>query len=202
MSERHDDKSGEGRQVPPHRSGGSGRPPQEPSSEKVLRDLFERECQDGDKLAEALGVPRTEAGFLNVPKMLAKIRALPSATRCTACGAKEGEPCRGNCERAMPSSTLEISDEEIVRAIRDAGASDSQWRELTREIGPYSITEPRPFTRALAKRLANHSASGALGERLADIRERAVAKGMRTLSIEEIDALLGRVDSSAEDANG
>jgi hypothetical protein len=27
-----------------------------------------------------------------------------SATRCTACGAKEGEPCRGNCERAMPSS--------------------------------------------------------------------------------------------------
>jgi hypothetical protein len=30
--------------------------------------------------------------------------AIPSATRCTACGAKEGEPCRGNCERAMPSS--------------------------------------------------------------------------------------------------
>jgi hypothetical protein len=27
-----------------------------------------------------------------------------SATRCTACGAKVGEPCRGNCERAMPSS--------------------------------------------------------------------------------------------------
>jgi hypothetical protein len=116
MSERHDDKSGEGRQVPPHRSGGSGRPPQEPSSEKVLRDLFERECQDGDKLAEALGVPRTEAGFLNVPKMLAKIRALPSATRCTACGAKEGEPCRGNCERAMPSSTGWISVKDRLPA--------------------------------------------------------------------------------------
>ena len=37
---------------------------------------WERECQDGDKIAEALGIPRTEGGSLNVTKMLAKIRAL------------------------------------------------------------------------------------------------------------------------------
>jgi hypothetical protein len=35
-----------------------------------------------------------------------------SATRCTACGAKEGEPCRGNCERAMPSSTGDTTPQE------------------------------------------------------------------------------------------
>jgi hypothetical protein len=29
--------------------------------------------------------------------------SLQSADVCSACGAKEGEPCRGNCERRMPS---------------------------------------------------------------------------------------------------
>lgn len=38
--------------------------------------LLERECQDGDKLAEALGVPRTEGGSLQVQRMLNVIDAL------------------------------------------------------------------------------------------------------------------------------
>lgn len=49
-----------------------------------LNGEFERECRDGDRLCQALGVPRTEGGSLNVPKLLAKIKALsavPSATR-------------------------------------------------------------------------------------------------------------------------
>lgn len=37
---------------------------------------FERECSDGDRLAEALGVPRTEGGSLQVVRMLGVIAAL------------------------------------------------------------------------------------------------------------------------------
>ncbi|CAB4199227.1 hypothetical protein UFOVP1326_29 [uncultured Caudovirales phage] len=37
---------------------------------------FERECQNGDRLAEALGVPRTEGGSLRVQRMLNVIEAL------------------------------------------------------------------------------------------------------------------------------
>ena len=36
---------------------------------------WERECQDGDEVAAALGVERTEGGSLNVPKILAAIAA-------------------------------------------------------------------------------------------------------------------------------
>jgi hypothetical protein len=35
-----------------------------------------------------------------------------SENMCTACGAKEGEPCRGNCERAMPPA---IGDTPYVK---------------------------------------------------------------------------------------
>jgi len=38
--------------------------------------LLERECKDGDRLAEALGVPRTEGGSLQVLRMLNAIDAL------------------------------------------------------------------------------------------------------------------------------
>lgn len=41
----------------------------------TLREAFERECADGDRLCDALGVSRTEGGSLNVPKMLAAIKA-------------------------------------------------------------------------------------------------------------------------------
>ncbi len=64
------------RQVPPHRSGGSVVPGE--VTKEMLREMFEQECKDGDRLAEALGVPRTDGGWLNVPKMLAKIKALRS----------------------------------------------------------------------------------------------------------------------------
>ncbi len=44
--------------------------------EKFLAERHEQECKDGDRLCEALGVSRTEGGWLNVPKMLAAIRDL------------------------------------------------------------------------------------------------------------------------------
>lgn len=42
----------------------------------ALKTNFERECQDGDRLAKALGVPRTEGGSLQVQRMLNAIDAL------------------------------------------------------------------------------------------------------------------------------
>jgi hypothetical protein len=40
-----------------------------------------------------------------------------AADVCSACGAKEGEPCRGNCERRMPSHVLrsELSNERLCQ---------------------------------------------------------------------------------------
>ena len=41
-----------------------------------LRVAFERECSDGDKIAAALGVPRTEGGSLMVARMVNRVNAL------------------------------------------------------------------------------------------------------------------------------
>lgn len=51
-----------------------------------------------------------------------------------------------------------ITDEEIVRAIRDAGASDRDWRALTHDSGPYDITTPNLFTRMFVERIARLAA--------------------------------------------
>jgi hypothetical protein len=40
-----------------------------------------------------------------------------SENMCKACGAKEGEPCRGNCERAMPSATVPTAREREINAL-------------------------------------------------------------------------------------
>lgn len=42
----------------------------------VIESLFEEECKDGDKVAAALGVPRTEGGRLQVARMVNRINAL------------------------------------------------------------------------------------------------------------------------------
>jgi hypothetical protein len=61
---------------------------------------------DGERLDPAI-LERLAVAEVKVP-------LLPSATRCTACGAKEGEPCRGNCERAIPSSIGRSEDAALA----------------------------------------------------------------------------------------
>ena len=46
---------------------------------EMLRAEFERECKDGDKISDALGVQRTEGGSLHVPKILNAITTLKQA---------------------------------------------------------------------------------------------------------------------------
>lgn len=49
----------------------------------ALESSFERECQDGDKLCEALNVGRTEGGSLQVQRMLMKVAALEADAQIT-----------------------------------------------------------------------------------------------------------------------
>jgi hypothetical protein len=81
-----------------------------------------------------------------------------SATRCTACGAKVGEPCRGNCERAMPSS-IGASEE-----IDDPFCWYIVQRDITDEYSTvYSEAEncPGPGWKPLYERPVIPSATGA-----------------------------------------
>jgi hypothetical protein len=47
----------------------------------------------------------------------AQLQRAQSADVCSACGAKEGEPCRGNCERRMPSHVLHTELLEAARGL-------------------------------------------------------------------------------------
>lgn len=47
----------------------------------------------------------------------------------------------------------ELSDEELIRACRDAGFSAKQWATLTYDRGPYLITMPTETLRRLAELL-------------------------------------------------
>jgi hypothetical protein len=67
---------------------------------------------DGERLDPAI-LERLAVAEVKVP-------LLPSATRCTACGAKEGEPCRGNCERAIPSSTAPHDRGALIERVAKA----------------------------------------------------------------------------------
>lgn len=54
-----------------------------------------------------------------------------------------------------------MTDDEIITLCREAGFSDSQWKAMTFEDGPYSITTPTEALRNLAEEIgaARHNAS-------------------------------------------
>jgi hypothetical protein len=56
---------------------------------------------------------------------LQDLEAIQSENMCKACGAKEGEPCRGNCERAMPSST--VPSHSAAELIEDLIERNKEW---------------------------------------------------------------------------
>jgi hypothetical protein len=61
------------------------------------------------------GTAMIEAILLSLKDLDERRAVTPSADVCSACGAKEGEPCRGNCERRMPSHEQPIDIEERIR---------------------------------------------------------------------------------------
>lgn len=79
---------------------------------------------------------------------------------------------RGDQVYAQPASTagqeaVTLSDEEIVEAIRVAGAHDRDWKALTFDSGPYEITTPNCFTRSFVDgivAIAQRDASKAEGQ--------------------------------------
>jgi hypothetical protein len=64
----------------------------------------------------------------------------PSADVCSACGAKEGEPCRGNCERRMPSHVLR-SETPVEWHEREKVAFEAWWQARADGYGKsYDVT--------------------------------------------------------------
>ncbi len=76
----------------------------------------------------------------------AAIRAMPPVSEPAALAARpDGE-------------ATELAEDQIIGAIRDACAGETQWRALTYNSGPYDITRINTFTRQFVKRLAAISA--------------------------------------------
>src|SRR5690606_29888752 len=56
-------------------------------------------------------------------------------------------------------NTTDKRDEQIVRAVLAAHPSEDQRKALLRDVGPYEVTEPRPFTRELVRQFSSLSAN-------------------------------------------
>lgn len=70
-------------------------------------------------------------------------------------------------------------DAHIVKLIREAGAGDAEWKALTRDVGPYELTEPTHFTRKFVQ-AAQFAQRAGVAESIAE-------------GIEIIDCLIGSV---------
>jgi hypothetical protein len=139
-------------------------------------------------------------------------RFAPSATRCTACGAKEGEPCRGNCERAMPSSTRDIDEHGVLHGWRAA---------IAKACGNNDPVTPDGVERVVAAHVRHHvlgaapvSASGAtdysgqaallrsFAARIRDFNRPITPDSVIPHTLEDIADELDPVDRKAESPEG
>jgi hypothetical protein len=75
-----------------------------------------------------------------VAVLKAQLQRAQSADVCSACGAKEGEPCRGNCERRMPSHVLR-SETPVEWHEREKVAFEAWWQARADGYGKsYDVT--------------------------------------------------------------
>jgi hypothetical protein len=150
-----------------------------------------------------------------------------SANTCSACGAKEGEPCRGNCERAMPSSIGDTTASSTMYVnghfdIREA--LDKPTRKADLDLARYIlknlcgwncrdvVSDEERDTEYLADMISaaryGHATQSAIGERIREAiandrcdGESEWARGVnaaRERHLAIIDALLNEVDRKAE----
>jgi hypothetical protein len=159
---------------------------------------------DGERLDPAI-LERLAVAEVKVP-------LLPSATRCTACGAKEGEPCRGNCERAIPSSTRDIDEHGVLHGWRAA---------IAKACGNNDPVTPDGVERVVAAHVRHHvlgaapvSASGAtdysgqaallrsFAARIRDFNRPITPDSVIPHTLEDIADELDPVDRKAESPEG